>query len=167
MRVVKLQITTWRGRVTLAEHYYGTLNWTGVDGGGNRAKRSHRLERPLSAAEAAELNRQDNTPGLYEAGSPTERFDSELSVRCAAVRHWVDSMPDSQLLLEQDYVEAGPAPVLAARDAVLSLELMELHRRAQECGWWERGGKTMTAVAAEWDTLIDSLKEEDHGSDGA
>lgn len=71
--MIVLEIKTWSSsQRTLSCHHYGVLRRSG--------ERPIRLERVLDEDEAEWLNVYDNTPGMYHAGSTTERFRSDAQV---------------------------------------------------------------------------------------
>lgn len=71
--MIVLEIKTWSNSPrALSCHHYGVLRCAGM--------RPIRLERVLDEEEAEWLNVYDNTPGMYQEGSTTERFRSEEQI---------------------------------------------------------------------------------------
>ena len=91
--IVELTIKTWCGVHAGAQHYYGVLRGSG--------QRPTRLEYTLDAEEAKWMNNYDNTPGMYKAGSTSERFRSADRVRARAQEVWVELYPDATELEEK------------------------------------------------------------------
>ncbi len=90
--IVELEIRTWVNLHAGAAHYYGVLRYPG--------RKPVRLTRVLTAEEAERFNDHDNTPGLYNAGSTTERFVSRDQVHARAQEVWEELYPEATKMKE-------------------------------------------------------------------
>lgn len=81
--IVCLTITTWRE--TGGTHFYGRLR----EYDGEWTEKDLRVKYLLTAEQADAINEQDGITRrscAYEAGEPSERFDTEQGVKEAAIR---------------------------------------------------------------------------------
>jgi hypothetical protein len=104
-RIVYLEISSFIGRSFGAIHYYGCLS------GHCPEYKKVRLERKLSAREAAELNKVHDWR-LYREGYLYEGFDTKDEIMHLALSDYKKHFPDADILIMGSSAIADPQPVL-------------------------------------------------------
>lgn len=98
MKTFILEITTWAGVSLGAEHYYGCIKDTSGD---NRLK-DEKVMKPLTAHEAAKLNKKDHyMSGSNKPGDLDPRFETREQVIKWALKWFRENHPDDILLLKR------------------------------------------------------------------
>ena len=145
MKVVYCGITSWKGRVQGAEHYYVDL----VQKVYPRNEVS--LRHNLTGTEADRLNRR-NPDKRWEAGEEVRYFfDRDRAVR-AAVTQYKLLFPGAIILVEGDCCTYEPQPILDGPQEVMEA-INELYKQAEEIYWWEEDEETMQSISDAWKAI--------------
>jgi hypothetical protein len=147
-----LRITSWAGRVSGAEHWYGKLS--------GPHKHEHEVQYTLTQAEADRLN----VDGLdYAAGEESRRFCSKEALIEVALACWQQHFPEARLLIEGNASTIEPQPVLAGPPDIAA-RINQLWRECEELGWWDGDEAACEACKARsdewkhiWKTEIEPL----------
>lgn len=142
--IVYLSITSFRGLLGWAEHYYGRLRC---------GEQEADLQHVLTAAEARRANDKQDYGG-WKKDDFTIAFSTEEAVIAEARRNWRGTLPDTALLVIASHCEIGPFEVLDGPPELVK-KLNDINTRAQKV-WWRRDRSTdsqMNALCKEWETL--------------
>ncbi len=143
-----LEITSWAGRVVDAVHFYGRLRVPDQE--------EITVERTLTVAEAADLNRDERrrgeVSGSYSPGSVTGRFKTEEQVIECAIAYLKANHPEIEWLLNGCSYVLDPQPVVMGPEP-LKTELNALVAAAEANDWWEGDENTMSDISKRWRTL--------------
>lgn len=163
MRRVHLEICSWTGLCAGAMHFYGDLvpRWDT----GSKV----RVQRDLSAADARQINRENEKSRYLEdymrvsPGDPCDQFMSEEDVIEAAVTVFRKRFDEqTHVLLLGNRCVCDPQPVLWALGEHQK-KLGDLARRWEEHGGWDGRGNEDNAqvLADEWDRLCEIFDDEE------
>ena len=160
MKYVTLHISSWRGISFGAQHYYGSLHYSGEG-----VYEERKLRRVLTAKTAKILNDQrgcteeENRYARFHAGESTECFDSETHVRLAALRKWKKEFPDAVFLLEGQSAVCDPQKCLAGPKD-LKKTINAFYLASEKTGGYEGDEKEMSRITDEYCLWLKKVSRE-------
>ncbi len=143
-----LRVVSWHGVVPGASHYQGTLK---IDG------KEYEVTRPLTAAEAKQLNKEARRDGatcnIYKKDGPSGRFFSEESLIEAGIEIVKRDHPGVKLLILGDSAILDPQQVIMGDEPLKSI-LTELWLEAVANDHWEGDEAKMQDISDRWEASI-------------
>lgn len=155
MKLVNLEIRTWRGFSPGAVHYYGSLKFRDLNGEYKKIE----LKRIIGEEEAKEFSEKDRWN--WYAGSETERFNSWEDIKKLAIETYKKHCPDADALIEGPRGILNPQEVLDGSEEFMT-KGSELYHRSEEIGGYEGNPKEMTKISDEWLELIGWYEKEEN-----
>lgn len=129
LKVVYLEISSWRGISIGASHWYGKLVCNG----------EHiELRRKLSAKDAAEMNRKWSSGNIFRRGSMCKSFDSEQDIIKLAVTTFKKHFKGASVLVLGHSCTADPQKVLIGPREFKS-KVNAWYRRTERIGGYDGG----------------------------
>jgi len=157
IKIVTLEIGTWRGMSIGAVHYYGKLvfydsdlNIIDVD--------IHRILDEESAFRLTKQTNRSRNPDHwidFSAEDSTKCFDSKGEIREIAKKIWRDHCPDGDILIEGMFAVGDPQEVIDGNDKTIVDTINGLWERALEIGGYEGDREEMTRISNEYCGLVD------------
>lgn len=145
-KIIYLKITSYKGLLAIATHYYGTL----IQAYGDQDRVE--VEYRLSAARARKMTREDEG-FTWREGSLTTRFESREDIIPAAIKLY-EKFPDADLLILGSNMLAEPQPVLIG-PSPLKEQVTMMYERCEELGWWDGPNEAeCQEIDREWQALM-------------
>jgi len=148
MKIIYLNISSYRGTCLGATHYYGHLTSRSPD------YKNIELQKPMTQKECDALNAKDKHNMIYEPGDVSGRFNSSSEVIKFAISIWKTFFPDGEILMEGSSAVADPQKILIAPEPFF-VKGNSLYQRAKKIGFWGYNETEMKKIAKEWDALFD------------
>jgi hypothetical protein len=149
IRVVYLELRTWKGVVGWAEHYYADLvrrrsfdDWK---------RDTKKVWHKLTQSEADRYNRRDsNKDHPYEAGEEVGSFIDEQRAIEESIAQYKDLFPGADTLVKGNIGTYEPQFILDCSDEDDKKRLNELAQAAEDIDWWEEDEEAMQVICDKW-----------------
>lgn len=146
-KIIYLKITSYKGFLAIASHYYGTL----IQAYGERKRVE--VQYRLSAALARKMTREDEG-FTWREGSLTTRFESREDIVPAAIELYEERFPDADLLILGSNITAEPRPILVG-PSPLKERVTDIYEQCENLGWWDGPNqKECEKLSDEWSALM-------------
>jgi hypothetical protein len=156
-KVVYCKISSWKGYVPGAEHYYADLRQR--EGGESWKTIEKKVYHNLTLSEAERLNRR-NPDERWEAGEEVGYFfDRDRAVE-GAVAAYKGLFPGAVLLVEGEIGTYQPQLILDGPPKVMEA-INDLYRQAEDNDGWEGDEEAMRLICEAWEAIwIPEFEEE-------
>lgn len=156
-KVVYCKISSWKGRIEGAEHYYVDLNQQVLH------RNSKKVWHNLTYSEAARINRVGSNrepERRFEVGEEVGWFFDLERAREGAIAVYKEMYPGAIILVEGDIGTYQPQLILDGPIEAMEA-INELYQRAEENNGWEGDEDEMKAICDEWQAIwIPEFEEE-------
>ena len=146
MKAVYLHIMYW----DIGEHFYGNLRRDGEP--------TKELKHPLTATEAARLNRRDKDGPRWEKGEEACQFFSKDHVKKGAIKRYKEMFPSAIILVHGSSGTFDPQTILDGPEEFMDT-INELVFRAEEIGGWDGDEIEMQHIVDEWEDVWNAFLE--------
>jgi hypothetical protein len=154
MKVVYCKISSWKGRVPGADHYYVDLERRKAGGGYKRDQ--EKVWHTLTLSEAERVNRRGRDRHLddksWEAGEEVGYFFSRDRAVKGAVKAYKTIFPGAIILVEGTMGTYQPQPILDGPQEDMEA-INDLVEMAEAIDWWEEDEEAMRAICDEWEAI--------------
>lgn len=149
MKAHYLQVDSWVGLLSYAEHHYGRVTQGG--------KKLFDVSYSLSRADAARINKEAQrlegaSAFRYSPGETSIRFPSEERLIARAIE-MCEQYPEVKVLVKGCSGVLDPMPVLVGPDS-LKQGAESIVARAEANDWWEGDEEVMEGLYEEWCELL-------------
>lgn len=144
-----LEVRSWHGISTDAEHFYGKVWYAG---------KCVKLEHAISETEADALNRKDSCSS-WQAGDMTERYETAQQVEMDAIRYFFKQLEPqgAKMMRVGGYAHAHPQKIIAfsAGYGKLALIFTELYEQGEPAGWdWDKDENLLDELCSTWKKFL-------------
>lgn len=138
MKIVILQLSSWRGISIGAIHFYANLHYEDE----NEKHQTIELKRLLSKKEVLELNKEDRRRyptcyTRYKVGEEYQGFWTEEDAKETAINYVKEKMPEVDVLINGSWSCIDVAECIYAKDKTIMTKINKLYKQAEKIGFYD------------------------------
>lgn len=159
LKIVSLEISSWRGISIGAVHYYGKLICYPGDYSEVEILRTLDEDAAFKLTKQKNNNKNPNFFVEYTKGMKVKEFDNPGEIKEIALKIWKKHFPDAVILQEGRSGIAMPQITLAADDKDLMKQINEWANRIEELGGYDRdNGDEVDKICDEYWKIVTEEK---------